>query len=107
VQAVAGLYELLEMNYVREHTLAVYASAWKDEKALSDIFVYWNGYISGKGVAGTEYHQNFVNSLKSVNVTNNKVVRDEYDLFVCCCYFGTHGGMTAASRHLSGFQMGP
>ncbi len=27
--------------------LAVYASAWKEEKDLSDIFVYWNGYAWG------------------------------------------------------------
>ena len=37
-----------------------------------------------------------------MDVTYNKVVSDEYDLFGCCCYFGTHGGMTAAARHLSG-----
>jgi cobaltochelatase CobN len=53
-------------------------------------------------VAGRESHQHFVNTLKSVDVTYNKVVSDEYDLFGCCCYFGTHGGMTAAARHLSG-----
>jgi cobaltochelatase CobN len=134
VQAVAGLDEPLEMNFVRKHSLenlengtakdwreatlrifaskpgtyqsgtnlAVYASAWKDEKDLSDIFVYWNGYAYGKGVPGKESHQQFVNSLKSVDVTYNKVVSDEYDLFGCCCYFGTHGGMTAAARHISG-----
>ena len=28
--------------------LAVYASAWKDEKDLADIFVFWNGYTYGK-----------------------------------------------------------
>jgi len=27
---------------------------------------------------------------------------DEYDLFDCCAFFGTQGGMTVASRHLSG-----
>ncbi|NPV61598.1 MAG: cobaltochelatase subunit CobN [Methanotrichaceae archaeon] len=137
VQAVAGLDEPPEMNFVRKHTLenlengtakdwreatlrifaskpgtyqsgtnlAVYASAWKDEKDLSDIFVYWNGYAYGKGVAGKEAHQSFVNSLKSVDVTYNKVVSDEYDLFGCCCYFGTHGGMTAAARHISGKEV--
>ena len=89
-------------TYQSGTNLAVYASAWKDEKDLSDIFVYWNGYAYGKGVPGKESHQNFVNALKSVDVTYNKVVSDEYDLFGCCCYFGTHGGMTAAARHISG-----
>jgi len=82
--------------------LAVYASAWKEEKDLSDIFVYWNGYAYGKGVFGKEKHRELARSLKTVDVTYNKVVTDEYDLFGCCCYFGTHGGMTAAARHISG-----
>ncbi len=85
--------------------LAVYASAWKEEKDLSDIFIYWNGYAYGKGVPGKESHQQLVNSLKTVDVTYNKVVSDEYDLFGCCCYFGTHGGMTAAARHVSGKEV--
>lgn len=85
--------------------LAVYASAWKDEKDLADIFVYWNGYAYGKGVFGQERHRELIHSLKTVDVTYNKVVSDEYDLFGCCCYFGTHGGMTAAARHISGKEI--
>lgn len=82
--------------------LAVYASAWKDEKDLSDIFIFWNGYAYGKGVFGEESHRELIDNLKTVDVTFNKVVSDEHDLFGCCCYFGTHGGMTAAARNLSG-----
>lgn len=85
--------------------LAVYASAWKDEQDLSDIFVFWNGYAYGKGIFGEEKHAQLAGSLKTVDVTYNKVVSDEYDLFGCCCYFGTHGGMTAAARHLSGREV--
>ncbi len=82
--------------------LAIYASAWKDEKDLADIFVYWNGYAYGKGVFGKKAYRELSSSLKSVEVTYNKVVTDEYDLFGCCCYFGTHGGLTAAARVASG-----
>lgn len=82
--------------------LAVYASAWKEESDLSDIFVYWNGYAYGKGVFGRESFRELANSLKTVDVTYGKVVSDEYDLFGCCTYFGSHGGMTAAARTLSG-----
>ena len=85
--------------------LAVYASAWKDEKDLSDIFVYWNGYAYGKGVFGEEKHNQFIGNLKTVDVTYNKVVTDEKDMFGCCCYFGTHGGMTAAARQISGKEV--
>ncbi|SES68896.1 cobaltochelatase CobN subunit [Methanococcoides vulcani] len=135
IQAVASLDEPLDMNYVRKHSLemakegtswrdatlrifsskpgtysagvqlAVYASAWKDEKDLAEIFLYWNGYAYGKDVNGTEAHQHLANNLKTVDATFNKVVTDEYDLCGCCCYFGAHGGMTAAARHLSGKEV--
>ncbi|MDI6795029.1 MAG: cobaltochelatase subunit CobN, partial [bacterium] len=85
--------------------LAVYASAWKDEKDLSDVFVYWNGYAYGKEIFGQEKHRQLADNLKTVDITYNKVVSDEHDLFGCCCYFGTHGGMTAAARNLSGKEV--
>ena len=82
--------------------LAIYASAWKEEKDLADIFVYWNGYAYGKGVFGEKKHEQLADNLKTVDLTYNKTMSDESDLLVCCCYFGTHGGMTAAARSLSG-----
>jgi len=82
--------------------LAVYASAWKEERDLAEVFLYWNGYAYGKGIWGEARHKEFSQILKTVDITYNKVVSDEYDLFGCCCYFGTHGGMTTAARYLSG-----
>ncbi len=82
--------------------LAVYASAWKDEKDLSDVFLYWNGYAYGRGVFGEPAHAALVNSLKTVELTFAKTVTDEYDLLGCCCYFGTHGGLINAARVVSG-----
>lgn len=92
-------------TYQAGTNLAVYASAWKEEKDLSDVFVYWNGYAYGKGIFGAEKHRQLAENLKTVDVTYNKVVTDEYDLFGCCCYFGTHGGMTAAARTISGKEV--
>jgi len=86
-------------------SLAVYASAWKDIKDLSDIYLFFNGYGYGKGVFGSESHGQLASSLKTVDVTFSKVVSDEHDLLGCCCYFGGHGGMTAAARHVSGQQV--
>ena len=85
--------------------LAVYASAWKEEKDLSDVFIYWNGYAYGKGLFGKESHGQLAQCLKTVDVTYNKVVTDEYDIFGCCCYFGTQGGMTVAARTISGKEV--
>jgi len=135
IQAVASLDETVEQNYPRKHSLvrveegsdwrdatlrvfsckpgtygsgvnlAVYASAWKEEKDLAEVFLYWNGYAYGKDMNGKEAHQHLANSLKTVDATFNKVVSDEYDLCGCCCYFGTHGGLSAAARHLSGNEV--
>lgn len=132
IQAVASLDEPEEMNYPRKHSLqmieegadsrdatlrifssrpgtysagvqlAVYASAWKDEKDLADIFLYWNGYAYGKDVKGKEAHTQLASNLKTVDATFNKVVSDEYDLLGCCCYYGVHGGLTAAAKQASG-----
>ena len=82
--------------------IAVYASAWKTAEDLAAIFVHHNGYAYGKGVFGKRAYEQLSSSLKTVEVTYNKVVSDEHDLFGCCCYFGTHGGMTAAARVASG-----
>ncbi|KKG07630.1 cobaltochelatase subunit CobN [Methanosarcina sp. 2.H.A.1B.4] len=132
IQAVASLDEPEDMNYPGKHShrmieegagsreatlrifsskpgaysagvqLAVYASAWKDEKDLADIFLYWNGYAYGKDVKGQEAHTQLASNLKTVDATFNKVVSDEYDLLGCCCYFGVHGGLTAAAKQASG-----
>ena len=135
LREVAELDEPLEMNYLKKHVsevsgdggngdggsarifaskpgtygngvnLAVYASAWKEDRDLSDVYIYWNGYAYGKGVFGEESHAKFISQLKTVDLTFNKTVTDEYDLFGCCCYFGTHGGLTTAAREISGHDV--
>jgi len=85
--------------------LAVYASAWKTEKDLADVFIYWNGYAYGKGVFGDSAHQSLKENLKIVDMSFNKTVTDEYDLTGCCCYFGAHGGMINAAKVMSGKEI--
>ncbi|HOT07222.1 MAG TPA: cobaltochelatase subunit CobN [Methanotrichaceae archaeon] len=124
MKEVAGLDEPPEMNYLRKHdsengpahrifasrpgtygngvNLAVYASAWKKEKDLSDVFIFWNGYAYGKGFFGEQAQDQMIRQLRSVDITFNKTTTDEKDLFGCCCYFGNHGGLTMAAREVSG-----
>jgi cobaltochelatase CobN len=85
--------------------LAVYASSWKEEKDLADIFVYWNQYGYGRSVHGKEMPESLTGSLKTVDIAFNKAYTDEYDLFGCCGHFGTHGGITATARSISGKQV--
>jgi cobaltochelatase CobN len=82
--------------------LAVYASAWKTENDLAEIFVQWNSWAYGRDSWGMEAKEELVHALGSVDLTFNKVVTDESDLLACCCYFGTHGGIAAAAKAVSG-----
>jgi cobaltochelatase CobN len=101
-EATLRLFTSRPGTYGNGVNLAVYASAWKDESDLSEVYIQWNGYGYGKGVYGKASHRQLVKQLKSVDLTFNKVVSDEYDLLGCCCYFATQGGMSAAARHVSG-----
>lgn len=101
-KATYRLFSARPGTYQAGVNLAIYASAWKDEKDLAEIFVHWNGFAYGKGAFGVESPRSLEAALSTVDVTYNKVVTDEHDLFGCCAYYGTHGGMTAAASHLKG-----
>ena len=103
--ATYRIFASMPGTYQAGTQLAVYASAWKTEQDLADVFLYWNGYAYGKGVFGEKAHAGLKESLKSVRLTFNKTVTDEYDLTGCCCYFGTHGGMINAARVVSGNEI--
>ena len=94
-------------TYATGVNLAVLASAWKTQADLADIFVAWNGYAYGRDTRGTDAHGRLASNLSTVSVTFNKVHSDEHDLLGCCCYFGAHGGFTAAARHYSGHEVKP
>ncbi len=123
IREVAGLDEPPEMNFIRKHalegsgtarifgsrpgtygngvSLAVYASAWKEEADLAEVFLRWNSYAYGRDNFGEESRETFSAQLATIDLTFNKTVTDEYDLLGCCCYFGAHGGLTGAARALS------
>lgn len=88
-------------TYISGVSLAVYASSWKDGNDFLDLYTYFNGYSYGKNSYGKEAYKQLQNNLRTVDITYNKVVSDEHDLLGCCCYFGNHGGMTAAAKELS------
>jgi cobaltochelatase CobN len=121
LKEVAALDEPDEINFLRKHAgkeasrifgapkgtygmgvnLAVYSSAWEGVEDLADVFIYWNGFSYGRDHFGTEDRAGLVGRLGTVDLTFNKTATDEYDLLGCCCYFGSHGGLTAAARSVS------
>ena len=86
--------------------LAVYASAWKTEGDLSDVYLFWNGYAYGGGAGdatyGVQAHQELSANLARVEVTFDKHISDEGDFLNCCGYYSNYGGMTVAAKTLSG-----
>ncbi len=101
-QATYRIFASQPGTYQAGTQLAVYASAWKTEQDLTDVFLYWNGYAYGKGSFGVSAHASLKENLKTVVLSFNKTVTDEYDLTGCCCYFGAHGGMINAAQLVSG-----
>ncbi len=101
-RATYRIFASMPGTYQAGTQLAVYASAWNTQEDLSDVFLFWNGYAYGKDAFGEPAHGSLKTSLKTVDVTFNKTVTDEYDLTGCCCHFGTHGGMINAARVISG-----
>ena len=132
VRAVAELDEPLDKNFVRKHTLesitsgtdtddalarmfgappgsyisgvnlAVFASSWKEDKDLAEIFVKSKGYGYGSDRNGKPMFEQFASSLSRVNVTFDKVSSDEGDILACGGHFSNVGGLTIAARYLSG-----
>lgn len=101
-QATSRIFGSRPGTYGSGVNLAVYASAWKDEKDLADIYVYWSGYAYGEDKFGEEAQDQFINQLRTVNVTFRNNGTDEKDLFGCCCHFSYQGGLTAAANVVSG-----
>jgi len=106
-EATCRIFSSKPGTYASGVNLAVLASAWKTQADLADIFVAWNGYAYGREVRGLSAHEQLADNLTTVSVTFNKVHSDEHDLLGCCCYFGAHGGFTAAARHYSGNEVKP
>ena len=104
-EASARFFSAPPGSYVSGVSLAVFASAWKTEKDLSDIYISSNGYAYGSGRNGKAMHGQFASNLSKVSVTYNKIASDEHDLLGCCCYFSNQGGMTVSAKQLSGKEV--
>ena len=131
VSAVADLDEPLEMNFVRMHSLqsikdgmdesdanarffgappgtytsgvnlAVFASAWKEDSDLANVFVRTKGHGYGGGRNGKPMYEQFATVLSRTNAVMEGSASDENDLLSCSCHFSNIGGMVSACRYLS------
>ncbi len=135
ITAVAALNEPLDQNFVRKHmmesieegmsekdavarlfgappgtytsgvNLAVFASAWKDDKDLADIYVKTKGHGYGGGREGRPMFEQFATVLSKTDITYDGKASDETDILSCSCHFSNIGGMAVATRYLSGKEV--
>ncbi len=132
VVAVSALDEPPESNFVKKHTLAsmadgipeedstarffssapgavgsgvplaIYANAWKTERDLADIYIATNGYAYGNNRNGKPLHQQFMSALSSTSITYTKMGNDEHDILGSGGFFGNIGGMSNATKIITG-----
>ncbi|MBO4797767.1 MAG: cobaltochelatase subunit CobN, partial [Candidatus Methanomethylophilaceae archaeon] len=84
--------------------LAILASAWKDEKDLTDYYLSCKGYGYGGKRKGKAMLRQFAGMLSRNDITFDKVHSDSVDILSSGRYSGV-GGMAAAARFLSGKEV--
>ncbi len=84
---------------------AIAASAWEEDKDLSDIFIDTCGYAYGKGTFGSPAKDELTANLKRIEITYDKWDSDEYDILECCHIFGSGGGFAIAVKETSGHEV--
>lgn len=104
-EAMSRVFSCPPGTYGAGVNLAVYASAWKEEKDLAEIFIQWSGYAYGEDMFGQEAHEQFVQQLKTIELTFKNNGTDEHDLLGCCGHFSYQGGLTAAAKAMSGKEI--
>lgn len=103
--AAARVFGARPGTYLNGISLQVFASAWKERDEMLDVFTFFNGYSYSKKSYGAEAYKGLQRSLRTLDITYNKVISDEHDLTSCTCYFGVQGGMAAAAKALTGREV--
>jgi cobaltochelatase CobN len=132
VQAVAGLDEDAEENFVRAHvetdvaggagrrraTARVFGSkpgaygagllplvdarTWRTDADLAEVYAVWGGYAYGRGLDGAEARGDMERAFTRIQVAAKNQDNREHDIVDSDDYFQYHGGMVAMVRHLTG-----
>lgn len=103
--ATARLFSARPGTYGNGVNLAVYASAWRREQDLAEVFLQHDSFAYGDGLDGRPLVRALLEQLKTVTLTYKNNGSDEHDLLGCCAHFGQYGGLTAAARVLSGQEV--
>ncbi|GAA2599267.1 cobaltochelatase subunit CobN [Actinomadura fulvescens] len=132
IQAVAGLDEPGELNFLRRHALEdraahgdwrrattrifgskpgaygagllplIDARNWRDDRDLAEVYAVWGGYAYGRGLGGREARPDMEASFRRISVAAKNQDTREHDIVDSDDYFQYHGGMVAMVRSLTG-----
>lgn len=82
--------------------LAVFASAWKNDRDLAMTWIHWSAHAYTRRIWGLRSPQALAEQLKYVEAVARHHISDEHDLTNCCCYFAFQGGFHVAAKAVSG-----
>ncbi len=132
VEAVAGLDEPDDANFVARHlrealargmndrsaSIRIFGSKpgaygagllqlidarnWRTDADLAAVYEVWGGYAYGKGLDGVEAFEEMRESFSRIQAAVKNADTSEHDLLDSDDYFQYHGGMIAAIRALTG-----
>ncbi|MDR2349877.1 MAG: cobaltochelatase subunit CobN, partial [Deltaproteobacteria bacterium] len=101
-RATARIYSTAPGTYASGVYYAVMASAWNDERDLTDIYVQHNSYLYGDDRPGVASPKDFMKLLKRVDVNSHKTFGDEQDFLNSGGFFAGAGGLSVAASRLQG-----
>lgn len=85
--------------------LALMASAWKDEKDIGKIFVYFSSHAYGENLNGRMAKHEFVENIKASEISYDNTISNRYDVLSSGFAASVQGGFRAVKKLLSGKEM--
>ncbi len=85
--------------------LALKASAWKEEKDIAKVFVYFSSYAYGENLDGIMAEDEFVENIKESDISYEKTHSNRYDMLSSSFSASVHGGIGVTKEILSGNEI--
>lgn len=86
---------------------AVFASAWRSEEDLANVWLQWSSYMYTRrsfGRGGEHIAKTLALQVSKVDVVVRNHISDEHDPTNCCCYFAYQGGFHALVKSIRGIE---
>lgn len=85
--------------------LALRASAWKNEKDIGNVFVYFSSHAYGEKLNGCMAQNEFVENIKGADISYDTTISKRYDLLSCGFTASVQGGFNVVKKLLNKKEM--